>query len=380
MKGWIAGGIYCGLALALAAISGGWIGLGRVDPALIIPGLGWATVVAAWVVPPPHWQSALWRSLALVALSIVLVLIFAGAVWPWAQWAVLAVVSVTLNLAAWWTMRATATRAPRRWYVALGGVLVALAVQHGSWRILPSLYAPPMTAHRVSLDVLSGIPLTGDHTQFGASLRGGVSREPVLDRLEQVARVALIDSVPETPVQGRVLLLIHPKALEPQQLVAIDSYVRRGGRAMILADALSNWPQPHPAGDPRNPVMTSLLTPLLTHWGLELDAPPGLQTHLVTMHDAGERLHFFSPGRFRVIQPPCTVIGTGIIARCRLGQGQAVLVSDADWLAAPYWRGPTGDGPARAAAGNMAWLAAEVQALAGISDVPKPLFRPVWVR
>ena len=378
MWGALAVVVYCLLAVAIAAVGGGWIGLGRVDPALIIPGLGWATVIAAWLSPPSNWAAATLRAGVLVAVSILAVVIFAGAVWPWQQWLLLFVVGLILNFAVCGVARAAATWPARRWLLGIGGVLAALAVQHGSWRVLPWFYAEPVRQDRITLDVLSGVPLTRDHTQFAASLRGATSREPFLERLEQTTKIHLIDSVRETPGQDKVLLLIHPRALEPQQLVAIDNYVRQGGRAIILADGLSNWPQPYALGDPRNPALTSLLTPLLTHWGLALDAPEGLEARRVEINEAGQRLRFLSPGHFRVAQPPCVVSPDAIIARCALGQGKVVLVADADWLGEPQWRGPSGSGPVHISSGNIEWLIAQVDGLAGHVPTRPAIFRPVW--
>ena len=79
-----------------------------------------------------------------------------------------------------------------------------------------------------------------------------------------------------------------------------------------------------------------------------------------------------------VAQPPCVVSPDAIIARCVLGQGKVVLVADADWLGAPQWRGPSGSGPAHISSGNIEWLIAQVDGLAGHVPTRPAIFRPVW--
>src|SRR3546814_20851510 len=102
---------------------------------------------------------------------------------------------------------------------------------------------------------------------MAAMISQGADEDPALLRLEAAGPVQLVDSLADhVPPSGAALLLAHPPALAPRDLVAVDAFVRGGGRAVILADALSGWPARHPLGDPRNPPVTSLLTPLLDPW------------------------------------------------------------------------------------------------------------------
>src|SRR3546814_13227192 len=70
----------------------------------------------------------------------------------------------------------------------------------------------------------------------------------------------------------------------------------------LLADALSGWPVRHPLGDPRNPPVTSLLTPLLGHWGMVLGAAPLGERAAQGFDVASRRLRLFSAGRFETPQ------------------------------------------------------------------------------
>ena len=115
---------------------------------------------------------------------------------------------------------------------------------------------------------LTGLPLRTwgqDDLSLGA-MQDAAALVVLRQRLSRP--LVLMDGLaPASLKQGDRLLLAHPLALPPDTLVEVDRFVRAGGRAVILADGLSSWPPPHRFGDPRNPPVTSLLTPLLDHLG-----------------------------------------------------------------------------------------------------------------
>ena len=67
--------------------------------------------------------------------------------------------------------------------------------------------------------------------------------------------------------------MAHPLPQTAENLVALDAWVRRGGRVLLLADPMLEWPSKRPLGDPLRPPPMFMDTGLLTHWGLRLDAP-----------------------------------------------------------------------------------------------------------
>jgi ABC-type uncharacterized transport system involved in gliding motility auxiliary subunit len=73
-----------------------------------------------------------------------------------------------------------------------------------------------------------------------------------------------------------VLMLIHPKDLAPKTLYAIDQFVMRGGRMLLLVDP--NAGADLTGQDPRNPLAGAManhssdLQPLLSTWGIDYDA------------------------------------------------------------------------------------------------------------
>ena len=70
---------------------------------------------------------------------------------------------------------------------------------------------------------------------------------------------------------GATLLAAQPRALPAEELVALDAWVRGGGRLVLLADPLLEWPSKRPLGDRMRPPMAYADTGLLLHWGLRLD-------------------------------------------------------------------------------------------------------------
>ena len=111
--------------------------------------------------------------------------------------------------------------------------------------LLAALYRPAAaSADAPAATMLTGLPLrwsgSGD---IAAIISDGAEDDPALVRLEAMGPVSLVDSlVDHVPPPGGTLLIAHPRALAPQELVAIDAFVRGGGKAVMLADALSGWP------------------------------------------------------------------------------------------------------------------------------------------
>ena len=169
---------------------------------------------------------------------------------------------------------------------------------------------------------------------------------------------------------GTLLLLAQPRALAPTEFVALDDWVRNGGRALILTDPALIWPSELPLGDVRRPPAIGLLGPLLDHWGLRLDPPAQPQTAMQQISHASRnrRLIMFAPGRFSSGTKLCTVAFDGALADCRIGKGRAVLLADADMLHDRLWLGRGAWGAERHTrrADNPLVVADQLDVLAGV--------------
>jgi hypothetical protein len=140
---------------------------------------------------------------------------------------------------------------------------------------------------------------------------------------------------------GQALLLAQPRPLAPSENVALDAWVRGGGRVLLFADPALTAESKFAIGDTRRPQDIALLSPILARWGLELtfdDSQP-LGERLV--RDDGTMLPVNLPGRFVLVEggSACRLAPGGLIARCRIGAGQVTAVADAALLETPRQSG-----------------------------------------
>ncbi len=184
------------------------------------------------------------------------------------------------------------------------------------------------------LHVMTALPLFLAEGSVADILHKASPPPPVIAYLRRERQVLPLDIArPETLSGVKALLLIQPPALAPDELVAIDAWIRSGGRAVILADPHLFWPSSLPKGDPRRAPHASLLSPLLAHWGLRLrpdapDAPP----RPISFGNGDAVLS--GSGRWQIMAPGCRLIRPEL-ARCQLGSGEVLVLSDADWLNTP---------------------------------------------
>ena len=128
----------------------------------------------------------------------------------------------------------------------------------------------------------------------------------------------------------RNLLMVQPRPLSPAENVALDDWVRRGGRVLLFADPALTQDSAFALGDRRRPQDTVLLSPILTRWGLTLefveDQPLGERMASL----GGVALPVNLPGRL-VATPggPCRIEAAGLLANCRVGQGRVTVIADA---------------------------------------------------
>ena len=179
-------------------------------------------------------------------------------------------------------------------------------------------------ADKPEVYVLTSLPLL---------FREGFGLEPAKSQaaifLRDHYRLKPIDLPSQLP-NGGVLLAAQPRALPAEELVALDAWLRGGGKLLLFADPLLEWPSARPLGDRLRPPVSFADTGLLAHWGLRLDAPDA--RGLKEVQYDGYELAYVSPGRLVKVGGECVVESDAILASCRLGKGQATIVADADLL------------------------------------------------
>ena len=178
-------------------------------------------------------------------------------------------------------------------------------------------------AERPRLLLLTSLPLLFSED---FSLSGGGSA--ALTRLRTRYNVVPISvTEPRELAKGRLLLMAHPLAQPAEDLVALDEWVRRGGRVLLLADPMLEWPSRRPLGDPLRPPPMFMDTGLLSHWGLSLDAPNERRPAMRNL--GGFHIMTMSPGS---LSGTCSISNDRLVAHCRVGKGEATIVADADFL------------------------------------------------
>lgn len=132
------------------------------------------------------------------------------------------------------------------------------------------------------------------------------------------------------------LLLAQPRALSASENVALDEWVRAGGRLLLFADPMLTSHSQFAIGDPRRPQDVALLSPILARWGLELTFDTAQPQGERSENAFGMDLPVDLAGAFvpitSEVQGECTITQTGIAARCRIGEGQVTLLADAALL------------------------------------------------
>ncbi|WP_165356465.1 hypothetical protein [Sphingosinicella sp. BN140058] len=294
---------------------------------------------------PLAWRSAAYAGFLLLAgPTESLYLARFGNPDPWPEmlrgWAATALLLGVLDI----LVQAARRRAPGRGVPAAGIAMLMLFA-------VPPVLAPFRTlvvgpgdgrpaAGRPELLLMTALPIVwGEGGAFDPKSRPALA----YTALKEEFTIRPIDTLDARTLSGAgLLLLAQPRWLAPHELAALDGWVRRGGRLLVLTDPQLVWPSDLPIGDVRRPPPLGLLGPLLDHWGVTL--APGAGGRVAV--DAPGRLVLDHPGRLIAAAPACRTIRP-YWAECRLGAGHVQLIADADLLRDDLWTVPGEGGDAR---------------------------------
>lgn len=130
---------------------------------------------------------------------------------------------------------------------------------------------------------------------------------------------------------GALLVLAQPYPFSPQDNVALDNWVRGGGRVLLFADPMLTFESEFALGDRRRPQDIALLSPILTRWGLELrfDETQRPGERIASLD--GTAIPVNLPGTFAIgdNRGRCVLIGGALAAQCRIGKGRVLALADA---------------------------------------------------
>lgn len=223
---------------------------------------------------------------------------------------------------------------PRKlaWALAVTCLVAAL----GAWAL-----APQKPQERRTLGLMTTLPIYwGEVDGINEMIAGTAQPHWARTALEQDFELIPLDSLAGPDSVGKNaridhVLLAQPRALSGPENVALDNFVRRGGRVLLFADPMLTSHSRFSIGDRRRPQDVVLLSPILTRWGLELQFDDA--------QDAGERIVQFGgialpvdlPGKFRAaartqdVAADCEIGAGGLVADCAVGQGRALIIADA---------------------------------------------------
>lgn len=127
----------------------------------------------------------------------------------------------------------------------------------------------------------------------------------------------------------RYLVMAQPRPLSPDENVALDGWVRGGGRLLLLADPMLTADTMFAIGDRRRPQDVVMLDPLLNHWGLRLEFDSEDQFAEGPTRMMGMTIPVNMPGRLVANAATCKAWDDGYLATCRIGKGHVVVLGDA---------------------------------------------------
>lgn len=157
-----------------------------------------------------------------------------------------------------------------------------------------------------------------------------------------IDNVEVLNSPPANTQRLSWLFVAQPRTLRPAELVALDHWIRSGGRAIIFADPFLTEESELALGDKRRPAQSAFLDPLLAHWGLQLTfnrQQTVLPRYANGVLRDGVPLPINLSGQLWYrkdqakgasgAQAQCQIIGQHLRADCVVGKGKAIIIADA---------------------------------------------------
>ncbi len=150
------------------------------------------------------------------------------------------------------------------------------------------------------LGLMGTIPIYwGESEGIGQLLAGEVTSHWARGRLEADFNLNPLDTLSTETLRGlHYLLLAQPRALSPAENVALDAWVREGGHLLLFADPMLTGESQFAIGDRRRPQDVILLSPILEHWGLDLQFDMDQAPGFAVVQASGTPLPVNLPGTF----------------------------------------------------------------------------------
>ena len=190
-------------------------------------------------------------------------------------------------------------------------------------------------AGRAPLGLMTTLPIYWPEAHdAGEMLQARETPAQVRETLETRFELVPLDTLEAQTLRGHErLLLAQPRALSPIENVALDEWVRAGGRLLLFADPMLTHHSHFGVGDKRRAQDVVLLSPILTHWGLQLSFDPAQPPAERHVEMAGVEVPVALAGTLDILPGGrCELSGEAILASCRIGRGSVTVVADAALL------------------------------------------------
>ncbi len=227
----------------------------------------------------------------------------------------------------------------RRRLAAAAAALMLLVAGAVTWALAGGPKDKPPLGLFTSLPIL-----WNESDSIGETLDGAGTAHWVRGALEAEHLLEALDTLDESELtRFDRLVLAQPRPLAPAENVALDDWVRGGGRLLLLADPLLTEHSRFAIGDRRRPQDVVLISPILRRWGLELsfDEDQGDEPRTAALGEVPLTVRL--AGQLALATPSapsdCALAAGGLVAECTIGKGRAVIVADAAVLEA----GPVDD-------------------------------------
>jgi hypothetical protein len=165
--------------------------------------------------------------------------------------------------------------------------------------------------------------------------RAALEQAFVLEPLDSLASIpGLTADAPATdPLAGLTrLAVIQPRGLTPADNVALDQWVRGGGRLLLVLDPALTGEYDLPLGDPRRPADSALIPPVVARWGLAVRFDEAQDEAVVEQALGDATLPLALAGEVTITDASaaaCTLLAEGAAAQCKVGKGAVTLIADA---------------------------------------------------
>lgn len=188
------------------------------------------------------------------------------------------------------------------------------------------------------MGLFTTLPLMwGEHGDIASMLSDEGEKDWVRAALETRFSLVGLDTLDPAQLAGfDRLALVQPRPLAPAENVALDDWLRAGGRLLVFADPMLTRHSDFAIGDKRRPQSVVLISPILKRWGLELRFDEDQGDDERTVEAFGGTIPVRLAGQFVPVTPGapsrCTISPGGIGAQCAVGKGRVTLIADAAML------------------------------------------------